>query len=159
MNISHSFTIDAPRRQVWQVFMEVEKLAGCVPGCKNMRALSSTEYEADMEVQTKFMKIAFKANGQLKSFVEGEELNVEMTGTPVKLAGLFRTKLKVRLHELESDKTEVAYEMELRMSGRLSSLGDVIMKGTVEKSSYEFAENVQRLFARQASADSATPIG
>jgi len=33
------------------------------------------------------------------------------------------------------------------------------MKGTVEKSSYEFAENVQRLFARQASADSVTPIG
>lgn len=147
MKIRDSFTIDAPKQDVWEVFMEVEKLASCVPGCKDMTALSDTEYEAYMEVQTKFMKITFKANGQLKDFVEGEELNVEMTGKPMKLAGLFKTKLKVRLNELATEKTEVVYDMDLQMSGRLASLGDVMMKGTVVKSSREFAENVQRLFA------------
>jgi carbon monoxide dehydrogenase subunit G len=147
LKIRDSFTIDAPKQDVWEVFMEVEKLASCVPGCKDMTALSDTEYEAYMEVQTKFMKITFKANGQLKDFVEGEELNVEMTGKPMKLAGLFKTKLKVRLNELATEKTEVVYDMDLQMSGRLASLGDVMMKGTVVKSSREFAENVQRLFA------------
>jgi len=127
--------------------MNVEKLAGCVPGCKDMQALSETEYEADMEVATKFMKISFKANGQLKDYIEGEELNVEMTGKPMKLAGLFKTKLKVRLNETAPRTTEVFYDMDLQMSGRLASLGDVMMKGTVIKSSKEFAENVQRLFA------------
>lgn len=147
MKIADSFTIDAPKAAVWDVFMEVEKLASCVPGCKSMTALSDTEYEADMEVQTMFMKIVFKANGQLKDFIEGEELNVEMTGKPMKLAGLFRTKLKVRLNELSEEKTEILYDMDLQMSGRLASLGDVMMKGTVVKSSREFADNVQRLFA------------
>ncbi|NRF94538.1 hypothetical protein HQN89_26885 [Paenibacillus frigoriresistens] len=149
MKITDSFTIDAPKQDVWDVFMAVEKLAGCVPGCKEMKALSDTEYEADMEVQTKFMKITFKANGQLKDFVEGEELNVEMTGKPMKLAGLFKTKLKVRLNELAPEKTEVLYDMDLQMSGRLASLGDVMMKGTVVKSSREFAENVQRMFVHE----------
>jgi len=128
--------------------MNVEKLAGCVPGCKDMQALSETEYEADMEVATKFMKISFKANGQLKDYIEGEELNVEMTGKPMKLAGLFKTKLKVRLNETDPQTTEIVYDMDLQMSGRLASLGDVMMKGTVIKSSHEFAENVQRLFAK-----------
>jgi carbon monoxide dehydrogenase subunit G len=148
MKITDSFTIEAPKQDVWDVFMEVEKLAGCVPGCKDMTALSDTEYEADMEVQTKFMKITFKAHGELKDFIEGEELNVEMTGHPMKLAGLFKTKLKVRLNELEPEKTEVVYDMDLQMSGRLATLGDVMMKGTVIKSSKEFAENVQQLFTR-----------
>ncbi len=65
----------------------------------------------------------------------------------MKLAGMFRTKLKVRLRERAAAETEVAYDMDLQMSGRLASLGDVMMKGTVTESSREFARNVQRLFA------------
>lgn len=146
MKVTDSFTIAAPKQAVWDVFMNVEKLASCVPGCKDMNALSETEYEADMEVQTKFMKIGFKANGQLKDYIEGEELNVEMVGKPMKLAGLFKTRLKVRLVELSPEATEVKYDMDLQMSGRLASLGDVMMKGTVVNCSREFAENVQKLF-------------
>ncbi|WP_309119601.1 SRPBCC domain-containing protein [Paenibacillus sp.] len=70
MKIAESFTIPAPKSAVWDVFMNVEKLASCVPGCRDMTALSDTEYEAEMEVKTKFMTIAFKANGQLKGFAE-----------------------------------------------------------------------------------------
>lgn len=147
MKLKDSFIINAPKENVWEVFMDVEKLASCVPGCENMTALSETEYEADMDVKTKFMKIRFKANGQLKDMVEGEELNVEMTGKPTKLAGLFKTKMKVNLEELEEAKTKVIYNMDLQMTGRLASLGDVLMRGTVKKSGDEFAENVQALFS------------
>jgi len=146
MKIADTFTIRAPKPDVWDVFMDVAKLAGCVPGCKDLVARSETEYEADMEVKTKFMTIGFKANGQLKECTEGEELVVEMTGKPMKLAGLFRTKLRVRLQERGGAETEVAYDMDLQMSGRLASLGDVMMRGTVVDSSRQFAANVQRLF-------------
>ncbi|MCM3761100.1 SRPBCC domain-containing protein [Alkalihalobacillus oceani] len=148
MKLKDFFTINAPKENVWEVFMNVEKLASCVPGCENMIALSDTEYEADMDVKTKFMKIRFKANGRLKDMVEGEELNVEMVGKPMKLAGLFKTKLKVQLEEVEQGQTKVTYDMDLQMTGRLASLGDVLMKGTVKKSGDEFAENVQALFIK-----------
>jgi len=146
MKITESFTIDTAKENVWSVFMEVEKLAGCVPGCKQMKALSDTQYEADMEVKTKFMTIAFKATGELKDFTEGEEMNIEMVGKPMKLAGLFKTKLKVKLNSVHETQTMVTYDMDLQMSGRLASLGDVLMKGTVLKSSKEFADNVKELF-------------
>lgn len=146
MKLKDIFMINAPKKDVWEVFMNVEKLASCVPGCENMVALSETEYEADMDIKTKFMKIRFKANGQLKDMVEGEELNVEMVGKPMKLAGLFKSKMKVQLEELDDGQTKVTYAMDLQMTGRLASLGDVLMRGTVKKSGDEFAENVQALF-------------
>lgn len=147
MIITDSFIIDANKERVWDVFMEVEKLGSCVPGCKNLIALSETEYEADMEVKTAFMKINFKANGVLKDATEGEELNVEMVGKPMKLAGLFKMKMNVTLDELESNKTKVIYNMDLHMTGRLAALGDILMRGTVKKSADEFAENIQDLFS------------
>ncbi|WP_255363015.1 SRPBCC domain-containing protein [Sporosarcina sp. P33] len=31
MKMTDSFTISAPKENVWEVFMDVEKLAGCLP--------------------------------------------------------------------------------------------------------------------------------
>lgn len=146
MKATDSFMIQADKSSVWSIFMDVEKLASCVPGCRDMKAISENEYEANMEVKTRFMKIQFLANGVLKDAIEGEELNVEMIGKPFKLAGLFKAKMKIRLEEVEEKKVKVIYLMDLQMTGRLASLGDILMKGTVEKSAEEFAENVQALF-------------
>ena len=147
MKLSDSFSIQAKKEDVWSVFMDVEKLSGCVPGCKEVGMTSPTRYEATMEVKVQFMTINFKAVGELKEAIEGEELRVEMTGQPVALAGLFRNQLHLTLQEVSPDVTEVHYDMDLQMTGRLASLGDILMKGTVKKSAAEFAENVQNLFS------------
>lgn len=146
MKLADSFTIQASKADVWSVFMDVEKLSGCVPGCKQVDMISPTRYEANMEVKVQFMTIQFRATGELKDAVEGESLQVEMVGQPVALAGLFRNQLQLQLKELEPELTEVSYQMDLQMTGRLASLGDILMKGTVKKSADEFARNVQTLF-------------
>jgi carbon monoxide dehydrogenase subunit G len=151
MKLSDSFTIQAKKEDVWSVFMDVEKLSGCVPGCKEVVMVNPTRYEATMEVKVQFMTINFKAIGELKEAREGQELKVEMIGQPVALAGLFRNQLHILLKELSPDVTEVHYDMDLQMTGRLASLGDILMKGTVKKSAGEFAENVQALFAKKQS--------
>ncbi|KQL46163.1 CoxG family protein [Brevibacillus choshinensis] len=146
MQLSDSFTIAANKQDVWSVFMDAERLATCVPGCKEIQTVSPTKYDAVMEVKIQFMTIQFKATGELKEAVEGEELNVEMIGQPLALAGLFRNRLKLQLVELEPLLTQVKYEMDLQMTGRLASLGEILMKGTVKKSAAEFAQSVQGLF-------------
>lgn len=146
MQLSDAFEIAARKEDVWSVFMDAEKLAACVPGCKDIRTISPTKYEATMEVKIQFMTITFKATGELKEAVEGETLHVEMIGQPLALAGLFRNRLTLQLNELEPVLTQVRYEMDLQMTGRLASLGEILMKGTVKKSASEFAQSVQTLF-------------
>lgn len=146
MKLSDSFSIIASKEEVWSVFMDVEKLSGCVPGCKEITMSSPTRYEASMEVKVQFMTIQFRVTGELKEAVEGESLQVEMTGQPVALAGLFRNQLQLHITEDEPGTTRVHYEMDLQMTGRLASLGDILMKGTVKKTAGEFATNVQTLF-------------
>lgn len=146
MKLSDSFTIKATNKEVWDVFMDAEKLGGCVPGCKHIRAVTPTQYEADMEVKVQFMTIKFQATGELKNPVEQESFEVEMVGKPFSLAGLFKTNLNIQLNNPKPQMTEVHYDMNLQMTGRLASLGDVLMRGTVKKAAKEFAANVQELF-------------
>lgn len=152
MKIKDSFTIDAAKSDVWDIFQDVDQLATWMPGCKSMKTISETEYEAEMEVKTRFMTVNFTANGQIKDKVEGEEMLVEIVGTPMKLAGLFKTKMKAQFRETGPNQTEIVYEMDLQMMGRLASLGDVLMKGVVKKSANEFADNVRNYFATRTPA-------
>lgn len=151
MKVTDSFTIQARKEDVWSVFMDVQKLSGCVPGCKEVIMVSPTRYEAMMEVKVQFMTINFKAVGELKEAIEGQELKVQMTGQPVALAGLFRNELHLVLTESAPDVTQVHYDMDLQMTGRLASLGEILMRGTVKKSAAEFAEKVQTLFVANES--------
>lgn len=151
MKLSDSFTIQAKKADVWSVFMDVEKLSSCVPGCKEVTMVSPTRYEALMEVKVQFMTIHFKATGELTEAVEDSELKVQMTGQPVALAGLFRNELSVVLEESGPDATLIHYDMDLQMTGRLASLGEILMRSTVKKAAGEFAEKVQALFSAKQS--------
>ncbi|SEN80829.1 CoxG family protein [Paenibacillus sp. OV219] len=141
-----SFRVPSDRSHVFAVFMDAEKLAGCVSGVKNIKVLSPTQYEAEMEVKIQFMTLAFKAVGELQESVENESIQVEMSGKPVALAGVFRNRLNVHFDSPVPDETIVTYEMDVQMTGRLASLGEILIRKTVEKSAIEFADNVKKIF-------------
>jgi len=146
MKINNQFVIHAKKDDVWDFFMDAEKLAKCVPGCKEINMISPTKYDSVIDVKIQFMTITFKTRGELLKAIEKERIIVEMNGKSIGLVGSFRNKLSVSLLESGKSETLVDYEMDMQMTGRLASLGKVLMKGTITKSSEEFAENVQRLF-------------
>ncbi|MBO9606869.1 MAG: hypothetical protein J7639_13000 [Paenibacillaceae bacterium] len=148
MELEGSFVIEAPKTDVWRVFMDAEALGGCVPGVERIRMLDSNRYETEMVVKVPFMTLRFIAQGELKEAVDGETLRVALTGKPVALAGMFRNDLTVWLSEKRHRQTEVFYRMQLQMTGRLASLGMILVKGTVEKSAAQFADNVKTMFAK-----------
>lgn len=146
MRLQDSFFISATKEEIWEVFMDAKRLGSCVPGCKEITSISPTEYEASMEVKIQFMKLNFQAKGELKNPVEYKSFDVEMVGKPLALAGLFRNQLSLVMEEIEPNKVKINYDMNLQMTGRLASLGDVLLKGTIIKTAEQFAENVQQAF-------------
>ncbi|MCQ6559866.1 CoxG family protein [Paenibacillus mendelii] len=146
MNINGRFTIDAPVEQVWDVFMDAEKLASCVPGAERITMTSPNKYEADMVVKVQFMTLKFAAEGELKEAVPMSSLQVEMTGQAHALAGLFRNRMQVTLEPMSDHVTSIIYQMDMQLTGRLASLGMILVKGTVTKTAEQFATNVKLLF-------------
>jgi carbon monoxide dehydrogenase subunit G len=145
MKINNQFTINSKKDDVWNFFMDAEKIAKCVPGCKEITMISPTRYDSVLDVKIQFMTITFKTRGELLKAIDKERIIVEMNGKSVGF-GLFQNKLTVNLMDIETNETLVDYEMDIQVTGRLASLGKVFMKGSITKSSEEFAENVQSLF-------------
>src|SRR5690554_8230093 len=109
MKLSGNFMLSASVDEVWELLMDAEKLASCMPGVDSIEMHSPTQYDAVMAVKMPFMTIKFHAQGQLKEAEEKNYLLVELTGKPVGLAGSFRNQVTIRLEEKMPNETLLNY--------------------------------------------------
>jgi carbon monoxide dehydrogenase subunit G len=147
MKLKGEVTINAMQEEVWQLFMDPTQLCRVIPGCEQARQLDETHYEAVLSVKVQFMTIRSRAQGTLLKAEAPHHLVGEMVGEPLSMAGAFRTRLTIDLVQVGSV-TNVQYEMDLTMLGRLASLGDAIVRSTSKHLTAEFAANVAQLFDR-----------
>jgi carbon monoxide dehydrogenase subunit G len=50
MNITGSYTFDAPPDRVWQLLMDPDVIASCVPGCERFESAGEDRYRARLNV-------------------------------------------------------------------------------------------------------------
>ncbi len=147
MKLKGEVTVNAMQEEVWQLFMDPTQLCRVIPGCEQARQLDETHYEAVLSVKVQFMTIRSRAQGTLLEAEAAHHLVGEMLGEPLSMAGAFRARLTIDLVQVGSA-TNVQYEMDLTMLGRLASLGDAIIRSTSKHLTAEFAQNVAQLFDR-----------
>jgi carbon monoxide dehydrogenase subunit G len=147
MKLKGEVTVNAMQEEVWQLFMDPTQLCRVIPGCEQTRQLDETHYEAVLSVKVQFMTIRSRAQGTLLETEAPHHLVGEMVGEPLSMAGAFRARLAIDLAQVGSA-TNVQYEMDLTMLGRLASLGEAIIRSTSKHLTAEFAENIAQLYNR-----------
>ena len=46
MHIQNSYTFDAPPKAVWDLLVDIDAVADCLPGCESMEPISENKYRA-----------------------------------------------------------------------------------------------------------------
>ena len=46
MHIQNSYTFDAPPKAVWDLLVDIDAVAACLPGCESMEPVSENKYRA-----------------------------------------------------------------------------------------------------------------
>ena len=46
MHIQNSYTFDAPPKAVWDLLVDIDAVAACLPGCESMEPISENKYRA-----------------------------------------------------------------------------------------------------------------
>jgi uncharacterized protein len=50
MNIQATYTFDAPPQAVWDLLMDTDRIAACIPGCEQLEPLGDNRYRARLNV-------------------------------------------------------------------------------------------------------------
>lgn len=154
MKFEGSFQIAANADHVYQTFKSVEKLTHCIPGVKNVKLIGTNQYEADMTVKIQFMSITFRVNGEIKTNDKEKIIEGSLSGKPNKLAGLFQNRVMINVNELDEKQTRVDYWMDVKMMGRLASLGEILVRSTINKTAEQLIANLQSYFHQESQVNS-----
>jgi carbon monoxide dehydrogenase subunit G len=122
MELEHSFTIPVPPEQAWQVLLDVERMAPCMPGA------TVDAVEGDVikgRIKVKVGPVALTYSGTAR-FVERDEqarsVTLEASGKETRGAGTASATVRSSLQD-EGGQTKVVVRTTMSVTGRPAQFG------------------------------------
>ena len=161
MEMDHSFTVPVPPEQAWDVLLDVERIAPCMPG--------ATVEEFDGEVVTgrikiKVVPVSLTYRGTAKFTERDPEAHVvviEASGKETRGAGTASATVRASLEpESSGQATKVTIHTTMNVTGRPAQFGRGVMVEVGGKLVEKFADNLAQLISPGAAvADDAAAAG
>lgn len=141
MQMSDTRQIDATPAEVYAALLDPEMLKACVPGAQEVTGSPEEGYEATVVQKVGPVKATFKGAVTISDMVPNEKLTISGEGKGG-AAGFAKGGAKVTMAEKDGG-TELAYDVEAKVGGKLAQLGSRIIDGFAKKMADQFFTNLQ----------------
>ncbi|MCZ7567330.1 MAG: SRPBCC family protein [Ardenticatenaceae bacterium] len=143
MRIEHTFTIQAPIQTLWEFLFDVEQVGGCMPGVESIEALDAEMYEGTLKVKVGPIAASFQGKVRLLEVDPPHRLVAKAEGKDGRTASLVSGTFTAVLRPLAKDQTEVGYQIDAGVRGRLGQLGQGVMLEVARRLTTDFARCVE----------------
>jgi carbon monoxide dehydrogenase subunit G len=140
LKIEGSYLLNAPRERVWEVLLDAETIAQCMPGCESMNEIGPDQYEAVMKVGIASVKGTYKGKVSIKDKKPPSHyvLSGEGQGGP----GFMRGDLAIDLEE-QNGKTLLKYSTDAQVGGLIAAIGQRMLNGVAKMMVEQFFKKVE----------------
>jgi carbon monoxide dehydrogenase subunit G len=152
MELEHSFSVPVPAERAWDVLLDVERVAPCMPGA----TLDSVEGDSIAgRIKVKVGPITMTYAGTAKFTERDREAGVvilEASGKETRGAGTASASVRSQLTP-DGDRTRVTVHTTLNVTGKPAQFGRGVMTEVGEKLIGIFADNLAAMLAAESAAD------
>lgn len=127
MNISGSYTLRAPREQVWDALLDPNTIRQAVPGCESLEQTGDNQYAMRLNVGVAGVKGVYNGDLRVLDAQKPETYRVVIDGTGAR--GILHGGGVVRLEASDASTTIVHYTGQAQLGGALASLGMQVASG------------------------------
>jgi carbon monoxide dehydrogenase subunit G len=155
LKITGSYTIDAPRDQVWSALNDMEVLARIVPGCERLVQTGENEYEGAVKIGIQSIKGSYSGKIRLEDIQPPHHYKLVASGRSSN--GVVDGSGTVDLVE-QDGKTILTYGGDAQIGGTLASVGQRLIEGASKQMiNQSLKALVEQIAARNAPASSPEP--
>ncbi|HVT68389.1 MAG TPA: SRPBCC family protein [Trebonia sp.] len=149
IELDNSFTVPVPPEKAWDVLLDVERIAPCMPGA-SVLSISDDGNEIEGQVKVKLGPLSLSYKGTAK-FTEKDQAShtiaIEASGKETRGAGTASANVRASLKAAEAASTLVAIHTSLNVTGRPAQFGRSLLPEVSGKLIAQFAANLEALIA------------
>ncbi len=141
MQMSDTRQIKATPAEVYAALLDPQMLQKCVPGAQDVTGSVEEGFEATVVQKVGPVKATFKGQVTISDLVQDTSLRIDGAGKGG-AAGFAKGEAVVNLAEKDGG-TELSYDVEAKVGGKLAQLGSRIIDGFAKKMADQFFDNFQ----------------
>ena len=136
-------TVEVDRATAFAFVQDPKRLAGCIPGCRDLLELAPGRYSAVLTNRVAFMTLSFKVVIDVVRIEPPNEIEAKITGDSVGLPGHLVATASVQLTEA-GGRTTIRYVTDVGLTGKLGGLGQPAFRATSVQLAREFGANLKK---------------
>jgi uncharacterized protein len=146
MELEHSFTVPVPADQAWDVLLDVERVAPCMPGA-TIDSVEGDEIKGRIKVKLGPVSMTYAGTAQItERDPDAGVVTLEASGKETRGAGTAAATIRSELHD-QGGQTEVTVHTSLNVTGRPAQFGRGMMADVSAKLIGVFASNLADMLA------------
>ncbi len=145
MELDHSFTVPVPPDQAWDVLLDVQRIAPCMPGA-TVDTVDGDDVVGRLKVKVGPVALTYKGTATFKDRDSSDRsLLVEASGKELRGAGTASATVRAALQpDSEPDATLVTLHTTLSVTGRPAQFGRGVIAEVGSRLIDKFADNLAR---------------
>src|SRR5580693_9178105 len=156
IELDNSFTVPVPPGQAWDVLLDVERIAPCMPGA-SVTSVEGDEVQGQVKVKLGPLSLAYKGTAK---FTEKDQAShtiaIEATGRETKGAGTASANVHASLKPGDAaGSTLVAIHTSLNVTGRPAQFGRSLLPEVSGKLIAQFASNLEAMITADSAPEEA----
>jgi carbon monoxide dehydrogenase subunit G len=143
MLISETFSVATSIENLYNFLLDAKKVGHCIPGCESVEVVGENEYDSIIKTKVGIISARFKVRTKIAETIPNQLIRTVGQGKEIRNLGHFTQKTEIKLKTLSENETEVFYQAEVSIVGRLATFGDRIMKSKAKTLGKQFADAVK----------------
>jgi uncharacterized protein len=160
IELDNSFTVPVPPEQAWDVLLDVERIAPCMPGA-SVTSVEGDEIAGQVKVKLGPLSLSYKGTAKFtEKDQENHTIAIEASGKETRGAGTASATVSASLKPADTEsETLVSIHTSLNVTGRPAQFGRSLLPEVSGKLIAQFATNLEALIAGSGAAAGAGTAG
>jgi carbon monoxide dehydrogenase subunit G len=159
MLIENEFTVQAPADQVYQLMLDVERVAPCIPGTEVLGRREDGGYDAKVSMKMGPMSMGYKGSVSVaEQDDQARRAVLAAKGSEQRGQGNAQATMTMSVTDLGAGSSKVQVSSDILVTGRVAQMGRGIMQDVATRMMGAMAKCMEdALVADQAAASEAAP--
>jgi carbon monoxide dehydrogenase subunit G len=157
MEIADTFRVTTPLEQTWNVLLDIEGIAPCLPGAQ-LQEVDGNEYRGIVKVKVGPITAQYKGTATLAEVDEpGRRIMIDASGRDTRGQGNAKASIVVTMND-DDGGTRVNVVTDLSITGKVAQFGRGVLDDVSAKLLRQFVENLERDVLSATGSDSVADL-